>query len=77
MGPEVERYRRERWEIEDDLRTLKRAEEIKRDYERLTDAQNLLREQMAAERSILGERAPKEYGRRRNPATVARLKVRY
>ena len=68
---------RDRWEIEDDLRTLKRAEEIKKDPERIRDAQALLREQRSAENSILGITPPPATPGRRNPATVMQLNNKY
>lgn len=68
---------RDRWEIEDDLRTLKRAEEIKKDPERIRDAQALLREQRSAENSILGITPPPPTPSRKNPATVMQLNSKY
>lgn len=68
---------RDRWEIEDDLRTLKRAEEIKKDPERIRDAQALLKEQRSAENSILGITPPPPTPGRSNPATIMQLKTKF
>ena len=64
---------RDRWEIGDDLRILKRAEEIKRDPERIRDAKALLKEQRSIETSILGVPTPPATPGRRNPATIMKL----
>ena len=68
---------RDRWEIEDDLRTLKRAEEIKKDPERIREAQALLREQRIAENSILGITPPPPTPGRSNPATIMQLNHKF
>ena len=68
---------RDRWEIEDDLRTLKRAEEIKKDPERIREAQALLKEQRLAENSILGITPPPPTPGRSNPATIMQLNHKY
>lgn len=68
---------RDRWEIEDDLRTLKRAEEIKKDPERIREAQALLREQRKAENSILGITPPPPTPGRNNPATIMQLNHKF
>lgn len=68
---------RDRWEIEDDLRTLKRAEEIKKDPERIRDAQALLKEQRSAENSILGITPPPPTPGRKNPATIMQLNNKF
>lgn len=68
---------RDKWEIEDDLRILKRAEEIKKDPERIRDAQALLKEQRSAENSILGITPPPPTPGRHNPATVMKLNNKY
>ena len=68
---------RDRWEIEDDLRTLKRAEEIKKDPVRIRDAQALLKEQRSAENSILGITPPPKTPGRSNPATVMKLNQKF
>ena len=75
-GPEPKRPR-DRWEIEDDLRTLKRAEEIKRDPERIRDAQALLKEQRRTENSILGIPTPPPAPGRNNPATIMQLNNKF
>lgn len=72
-----EKQGRDRWEIEDDLRTLTRAEEIKKDPERLKDAQDLLKEKRAVENTILGTPVPTPNPGRKNPATVGRIRVSY
>lgn len=38
----------DRWQAEDDLRTLLRAEEIKKDKKRLAAARNMAKEQLAS-----------------------------
>ena len=68
---------RDRWEIEDDLRTLKRAEEIKKDPERIRDAQALLKEQRSAENSILGITPPPLTPSRHNSATIMKLNNKF
>ena len=68
---------RDRWEIEDDLRTLKRAEEIKKDPERIRDAQTLLKEQRRTENSILGITPPPQTPSRHNPATIMQLNHKF
>lgn len=44
-----------RWQAEDDLRTLTRAEEIKRDPKRLKAAKALAKEKLAEMASIAGK----------------------
>ena len=68
---------RDRWEIEDDLRTLKRAEEIKKDPARIRDAQALLKEKRKTENSILGISAPPPTPGRKNPATIMKLDTKF
>ena len=78
MRPNFESKRpRDRWEIEDDLRTLKRAEEIKKDPARIRDAQALLKEQRSTENSILGYSAPPPAPGRSNPATIMKLNTKF
>ena len=74
--PEPKRSR-DRWEIEDDLRVLKRAEEIKRDPERIRDAKALLKEQRSIETSIMGVPTPPTTPGRKNPATIMQLKTKF
>ena len=66
---------RDKWEIEDDVRTLTRAAEIKKDPERVRDAQNYLKEKRATENSILGIAVPPPTPGRKNPATIQKLTV--
>lgn len=75
-GSELKRQR-DQWEIEDDLRTLKRAEEIKKDPERIRDAQALLKKQRSTENSILGITPPPTTPGRRNPATIMKLDTKF
>lgn len=44
-----------RWRAEDDLRTLQRMAELKRDSSRIRAAENLLNEQMAAVKAVKGK----------------------
>lgn len=43
-----------RWRAEDDLRTLQRMAELKRDQSRIRAAEKLLNEQMAAVKAVKG-----------------------
>ncbi len=50
----------DRWQVEDDLRTLIRAEEIEKDQKRLKRAQALARKQLEATQSVLKENGKDE-----------------
>lgn len=75
-NPNVVRAR-DKWEIEDDVRTLERATEIRQDPERLRDAQNLIKEKRAREDAVLGIEVPPAAPGRKNPATIQKLQVNY
>lgn len=62
-----------RWRAEDDLRTMKRAEEVKKDPDRVQNMKNYLREQRRMEKSIMGIQTPPPTPSRCNPATVMNL----
>lgn len=68
---------RDKWEIEDDVRTLERAAEIRNDPERVRDAQNLIKEKRARQSEILGIPVPPAAPGRKNPATIQKLTVNY
>jgi hypothetical protein len=44
-----------RWRAEDDLRTLQRMAELKRDKSRINAAEKLLQQQMAAVKAVKGK----------------------
>ena len=62
-----------RWRAEDDLRTLKRAEEIKKDPERVRNVKQFLQEERQFTRSIMGIPTPPPTPSRRNPATIMQM----
>lgn len=72
-GDAVKRPRDE-WEINEDVRTLERAQNIRRDPERLKDAQDQIRKTREAQRTILGMKpVVDEKPVYRNKATLGRL----
>ena len=68
---------RSKWEIEDDVRTLKRAAEIRNDPTRVRDAQNYILNERATEASILGLPTPPPMPGRSNPATIMKLNNKF
>ena len=65
---------RDRWDIESDVRTLENARAIRKDPQRLKDAQNMIREKRASESAILNMK-PTSSPKRANPATRGPLNV--
>lgn len=56
MAPRLSMSAEEKkWQIEDDLRTLTRAEEIKRDPKRLAAAKKMAKERLEEVQSVIGD----------------------
>ena len=65
------------WRARDDAETLKRAQVIKSDSERLVKAQEYLRESIEESKAVLkGTPIPETSRRRTNPATISKLNRR-
>lgn len=73
--PTVTKKPRDEWEIRDDIRTLERAQEIRKDPNRLKDVQNMIRKTREAENSILNMKTSGTTTRYSNPATRGTLPV--
>lgn len=56
-GPSASEQRR--WQAEDDLRTLRRAEEIRADKSRVAMAQKMATQEVKALQRVAGKAAPK------------------
>jgi hypothetical protein len=52
-GRRTMKHKRDKWEIEDDMRTMARAEEIKKDPKRLKDCQDMAREKMKEMQAVM------------------------
>jgi hypothetical protein len=65
---EIGKRPRDEYEIREDMRTLERARQIRKDPARLKDVQNMIKEQRIAQNEILGMTTAGN-NRRANPAT--------
>lgn len=65
------------WRAEDDANTLRRAQEIKSDPERFNRAKQVVIQKIAESKALLKDEPLPTPARKKNPACIGKLSIKY